>query len=360
MAEPEIRKIIHVDMDAFYASVEQRDDPALRGRPVAVGGRQRGVVMAASYEARTFGVRSAMPSVTAKRMCAELVFVKPRFEVYKEVSRQIREIFLDYTPLVEPLSLDEAYLDVTSNLKNIPLASDIAREIRARILERTGLTASAGVSYNKFLAKLASDYRKPNNQTVIPPEKGPGFVEGLDVAKFHGVGPKTAEKMKRLGINTGADLKEQSLEFLEQYFGKSGTYYYAIARGNDERRVVPNRPRKSVGSETTFMEDLGRPQEIEEGVDSVLDDVWSYCERTGMSGRTVTVKIKYADFQIVTRSRSLPAPVASRDELARTSVALVRTIFPLEKRVRLLGVSLSNMAERTDAPPPAPQLTLGL
>ncbi|MEI6202344.1 MAG: DNA polymerase IV [Enhydrobacter sp.] len=360
MAEPEIRKIIHVDMDAFYASVEQRDDPALRGRPVAVGGRQRGVVMAASYEARKFGVRSAMPSVTAKRMCAELVFVKPRFEVYKEVSRQIREIFLDYTPLVEPLSLDEAYLDVTSNLKNIPLASDIAREIRARILDRTGLTASAGVSYNKFLAKLASDYRKPNNQTVIPPEKGPGFVEGLDVAKFHGVGPKTAEKMKRLGINTGADLKEQSLEFLEQYFGKSGTYYYAIARGNDERRVVPNRPRKSVGSETTFMEDLGRPQEIEEGVDSVLDDVWSYCERTGMSGRTVTVKIKYADFQIVTRSRSLPAPVASRDELARTSVALVRTIFPLEKRVRLLGVSLSNMAERTDAPPPAPQLTLGL
>ncbi len=361
MAEPEVRKIIHVDMDAFYASVEQRDDPSLRGKPVAVGGRQRGVVMAASYEARKFGVRSAMPSVTAKRMCAELVFVKPRFEVYKEVSRQIREIFLDYTPLVEPLSLDEAYLDVTTNLKNIPLASDIAREIRARILEKTGVTASAGISYNKFLAKLASDYRKPNNQTVIPPEKGPAFVEGLDVAKFHGVGPKTAEKMKRLGIHTGADLKEQSLEFLEQYFGKSGTYYYAIARGQDERRVVPNRPRKSVGSETTFMEDLGRPQEIEEGVDSVLDDVWSYCERTGMSGRTVTVKIKYADFQIVTRSRSLPAPVASRDELARTSVALVRTIFPLEKRVRLLGVSLSNMAERADAPAPAPpQLTLGL
>jgi DNA polymerase IV len=361
MAEPEVRKIIHVDMDAFYASVEQRDDPALRGRPVAVGGRQRGVVMAASYEARKFGVRSAMPSVTAKRMCSELVFVKPRFEVYKEVSRQIREIFLDYTPLVEPLSLDEAYLDVTTNLKNIPLASDIAREIRACILERTGLTASAGISYNKFLAKLASDYRKPNNQTVIPPEKGPSFVEGLDVARFHGVGPKTAEKMKRLGIHTGADLKEQSLEFLEQYFGKSGAYYHMIARGNDERRVVPNRPRKSVGSETTFMEDLGRPQEIEQGVDSVLDDVWSHCERTGIAGRTVTVKIKYADFQIVTRSRTLATPVASRDELARTSVELVRTIFPLEKRVRLLGVSLSNMAERTDAPPPAPpQLTLGL
>ncbi len=361
MAEPEIRKIIHVDMDAFYASVEQRDDPSLRGRPVAVGGRQRGVVMAASYEARTFGVRSAMPSVTAKRLCDALVFVKPRFEVYKEVSRQIREIFLDYTPLVEPLSLDEAYLDVTTNLKNIPLASDMAREIRARILEVTGLTASAGISYNKFLAKLASDYRKPNGQTVIPPEKGPGFVQGLDVAKFHGVGPKTAEKMKRLGINTGADLREQTLEFLEQYFGKSGTYYYAIARGNDERRVVPNRPRKSVGSETTFMEDLARPKEIEDGVDSVLDDVWSYCERTGIAGRTVTVKIKYADFQIVTRSRTLAEPVASREELARTSIALVRTIFPLEKRVRLLGVSLSNMVQRTDAAAPAPpQLTLGL
>jgi len=359
MADREIRKIIHVDMDAFYASVEQRDDPALRGLPVAVGGRQRGVVMAASYEARKFGVRSAMPSVTAKRLCPDLVFVKPRFDVYKEVSRQIREIFLDYTPLVEPLSLDEAYLDVTTNLKSIPLASDIAREIRARILERTGLTASAGVSYNKFLAKLASDYRKPNGQTVIPPEKGPAFVEALPVEKFHGVGPKTAEKMKRLGIQSGADLKAQSLEFLEQYFGKSGAYYHAIARGNDERRVVPNRPRKSVGSETTFMEDLARPKEIEEGVASVLDDVWRYCERTGVAGRTVTVKIKYADFQIVTRSRTLPEPVASREILEQTSVELVRTIFPLQKKVRLLGVSLSNMARRSE-PALAPQLTLGL
>jgi len=361
MAEHEIRKIIHVDMDAFYASVEQRDDPALRGLPVAVGGRQRGVVMAASYEARKFGVRSAMPSVTAKRLCPELVFVRPRFDVYKQVSRQIREIFLEYTPLVEPLSLDEAYLDVTANLKNIPLASDIAREIRARILQKTGLTASAGVSYNKFLAKLASDYRKPNGQTVIPPEKGPAFVESLPVEKFHGVGPKTAEKMRRLGIHTGADLKAQSLEFLAQYFGRSGAYYHAIARGHDERRVVPNRPRKSVGSETTFMEDLDRPRQIEEGVASVLEDVWSYCERTGIAGRTVTVKIKYADFQIVTRSRTLPEPVASRELLQRTSVELVRTIFPLEKKVRLLGVSLSNMAELGDRPKPAPpQLTLGL
>ena len=267
MAEPEIRKIIHVDMDAFYASVEQRDAPELRGKPVAVGGRQRGVVMAASYEARTFGVRSAMPSATAKRLCAELVFVKPRFDVYKEVSRQIREIFLDYTPLVEPLSLDEAYLDVTTNLKGMPLASEIAREIRARILERTGLTASAGISYNKFLAKLASDHRKPNGQTVIPPEKGPAFVEGLPVAKFHGVGPKTAEKMNGLGIHSGADLKAQSLEFLEAVFRQGGNlllrhcpgpatidrscptgHASRSARRRPSCRTSPNRPRSRKAS----------------------------------------------------------------------------------------------------------------
>jgi len=359
MAGAEIRKIIHVDMDAFYASVEQRDDPSLRDQPVAVGGRQRGVVMAASYEARTFGVRSAMPSVTAKRLCPQLLFVKPRFEVYKEISKQIREIFLDYTPLVEPLSLDEAYLDVTTNLKGMPLASEIAREIRARILERTGLTASAGISYNKFLAKLASDHRKPDGQTVIPPEKGPAFVEGLPVGRFHGVGPKTAEKMSRLGIHTGADLKAQSLEFLQQYFGRSGTYYHAIARGHDERRVVPNRPRKSVGSETTFMADLERPAAVEDGVASVLDDVWSYCERTGIVGRTVTVKIKYADFQIVTRSRTLPEGVGSRDLLERTARELVRSVFPLEKKVRLLGVSLHNLHPREEPGMP-PQMTLAL
>ena len=361
MSPPVTRKIIHIDMDAFYASVEQRDVPELRGKPVAVGGsRERGVVMAASYEARTFGVRSAMPATTARRLCAELVFVKPRFDAYKEVSRQIRAIFLDYTPLVEPLSLDEAYLDVTTNHKNMPLASEIAREIRARILEETGLTASAGISYNKFLAKLASDHRKPNGQFVIPPEKGPAFVESLPVGRFHGVGPATEAKMKRLGIHTGADLKAQSLEFLQQYFRKSGAYYHAIARGQDERRVVPDRPRKSVGSETTFPQDLGRPIEIVEGIKSVLDDVWSYCERTGLGGRTVTVKIKYADFQFVTRSRTLPDPVASRDELERASVELVHAIFPLEKKVRLLGVSLHNLQERGVEVEAPPQLTLGL
>jgi DNA polymerase-4 len=259
---------------------------------------------------------------------------------------------------VEPLSLDEAYLDVTTNLRNMPLASEIAREIRARILEETGLTASAGISYNKFLAKLASDHRKPNGQFVIRPEKGQAFVEALPVGKFHGVGPATEAKMKRLGIHIGADLKAQSLAFLQQYFGQAGAYYYAIARGQDDRRVVPDRPRKSVGSETTFEQDLGRPIDIEEGVLSVLEDVWSYCERTGIAGRTVTVKIKYADFQIVTRSRTLAQPVASRVELERASVELVRTIVPLEKKVRLLGVSLSNMAMRVEAAPP--QLTLGL
>jgi DNA polymerase-4 len=359
MADGSIRKIIHLDMDAFYASVEQRDDPSLRGKPVAVGGsRERGVVMAASYEARRFGVRSAMPSTTARRLCAELVFVKPHFDVYKEVSRQIRAIFLEYTPLVEPLSLDEAYLDVTTNLRNMPLASEIAREIRARILAETGLTASAGISYNKFLAKLASDHRKPNGQFVIPPEKGEAFVETLAVGKFHGVGPATEAKMKRLGIHTGADLKAQTLEFLQQYFGKAGPYYYAIARGQDDRRVVPDRPRKSVGSETTFPQDLGKLADIVDGVKSVLDDVWGYCERTGIAGRTVTVKIKYADFQIITRSRTLPELVSSREELERTSVELVQSIFPLEKKVRLLGVSLSNMAERVERA--EPQLTLGL
>jgi DNA polymerase-4 len=359
MAEAETRKIIHLDMDAFYASVEQRDDPSLRGKPLAVGGsRERGVVMAASYEARQFGVRSAMPSATARRLCPELLFVRPRFDVYKEVSRQIRAIFLEYTPLVEPLSLDEAYLDVTTNLKNMPLASEIAREIRARILAETGLTASAGISYNKFLAKLASDHRKPNGQFVIRPEKGPAFVEGLPVGKFHGIGPATEARMKRLGIHTGADLKAQTAEFLQQYFGKAGAYYYAVARAQDDRRVVPDRPRKSVGSETTFPQDLGRPIEIEEGVLSVLDDVWGYCERTRMAGRTVTVKIKYADFQIVTRSRTLSAPVASRAELERTSVELVRSIFPLEKKVRLLGVSMSNLDPREAAT--SPQMTLEL
>src|SRR6202049_2121066 len=280
MSESGTRKIIHVDMDAFYASVEQRDDPALQGRPVAVGyAAKRGVVAAASYEARAFGVRSAMPSSTALRKCPDLVFVAPRFEVYRAVSQRIRSIFADYTALIEPLSLDEAYLDVSENLRGIPTAAATAAEIRARIFAETGLTASAGISYNKLLAKLASDRRKPNGQFVVTPAMGAAFVEALPVGKFHGVGPVTASKMNRLDIFTGADLRRQSLAFLQQHFGKSGPWYHAISNGEDHRPVVPDRPRKSSGSETTFSNDLTHPAEIEAGVQAMADEVWSWCEK---------------------------------------------------------------------------------
>jgi DNA polymerase-4 len=359
MAHGDIRKIIHIDMDAFYASVEQRDDPDLRGRPVAVGGSsKRGVVAAASYEAREYGVRSAMPSVTAARKCPALVFVKPRFDVYKQVSRQIREIFADYTPLIEPLSLDEAYLDVTENLKNMPSATLIARDIRARILEETGLTASAGVSYNKFLAKIASDYRKPNGQFVIPPGTGEAFVAELKVGKFHGVGPATAEKMNCLGIFTGADLRVLPLDVLQRHFGKSGAWYHAISRGQDDRPVKPDRQRKSIGSETTFFQDLGEPADVEDGVIAMVDEVWSYCQKSGVTGRTATVKVKYADFQIITRSRTAVGPFTARGQLERAAIDLVRGIYPLPKRVRLLGVTLSNLEQESVRE--SPQFELGL
>ena len=342
---PTVRKIIHVDMDAFFASVEQRDDPALRGRAVAVGGSAaRGVVAAASYEARKYGVRSAMPSVTAKRLCPDLVFVRPRFDVYKAVSRQIRAIFADYTPLIEPLSLDEAYLDVTENLKGIASATEIAREIKARIRAETELTASAGVSYNKFLAKLASDYRKPDGLFVIRPEQGPAFVETLEVGRFHGIGPVTAAKMVRLGIATGADLRARSVEFLVEHFGRAGRYYHSIARAIDERPVRPDRERKSIGSETTFDSDLASHDALVAGVRPQIEAVWTHCERTGLSGRTVTLKIKYADFQQITRSRTTPANVASGAELERISLELVADLMPLPKAVRLAGVTLSNLS----------------
>jgi DNA polymerase-4 len=342
------RKIIHLDMDAFYASVEQRDNPELRGRPVAVGGsRQRGVVAAASYEARQFGVRSAMPSVVAARQCPELAFVRPRFEVYKTVSRQIRAIFAEYTPLIEPLSLDEAYLDVTENLKQISSATQVAREIRARIWDEMQLTASAGISYNKFLAKLASDYRKPNGQFVIRPEQGLAFVETLEVGQFHGIGKVTAARLNQLGIFTGLDLRQQSEAFLRQHFGKAGSYYYAIARAEDHRPVVPDRVRKSVGSETTFEHDLTTPEELTTGLQPCLEEVWEYCQRTGVLGRTVTVKVKYADFQLITRSRTSLGAIPNRELLERLSLELLSGVLPLEKGVRLLGVSLSNL-ETTD------------
>ena len=338
-----IRKIIHIDMDAFYASVEQRDDPALKGRPVAVGHpAKRGVVAAASYEARRFGVRSAMPSTTAMRKCAELVFVPPRFDVYRAVSWRIHTIFKDYTPLVEPLSLDEAYLDVTDNLASGVTAWATAKAIRKRIHDETELTASAGISYNKFLAKLASDHQKPNGQFAIMPDEGEAFVATLPVAKFHGVGPVTAAKMHALGIETGADLRHQTLDFLRSHFGKSGSWYYELARGQDDRLVQPDRERKSSGSETTFREDLTDPDQIEAGVIAMADEVWTWCERANSRGRTVTVKIKWADFQQSTRSRSFEAPIETSDGLRQAALELIRLVFPPPKGVRLVGVTLSN------------------
>jgi DNA polymerase IV len=348
MDEGRVRKIIHIDMDAFYASVEQRDDPTLKGKPVAVGyPAKRGVVAAASYEARRFGVRSAMPSTIAMRKCSELVFAPPRFDVYREVSNQIHAIFRGYTPLVEPLSLDEAYLDVTDNLKGIPTAWETAKEIRARIYEETRLTASAGISCNKFLAKLASDYRKPNGQFAIMPDDAQAFVAILQVAKFHGVGPKTAGKMRALGIETGADLRRQTLSFLQDHFGKAGSWYHDIARGRDDRLVQPDRERKSSGSETTFPEDLTDPVQIEAGVIAMANDVWAWCEKANSRGRTVTVKIKWADFQISTRSRSMESAIQTRHGLHEVALDLIRSVFPPPKGVRLVGVTLSNFQSQS-------------
>jgi DNA polymerase-4 len=347
-----MRKIIHIDMDAFYASVEQRDNSGLRGKPVAVGhGAKRGVVAAASYEARKFGVRSAMPSITAQKKCAELIFVPPRFDVYRAISLQIRRIFADYTPLIEPLSLDEAYLDVTENLRGLPTAVSVATEIRQRIQEETSLTASAGISYNKFLAKLASDFRKPNGEFVITPEQGAGFVENLAVGKFHGIGPVTAEKMNRLGIQTGADLRSKTVGFLIANFGKSGPWYYAISRGEDDRPVRPDRERKSSGSETTFPEDLTAPDDIEREVLGQADEVWAWCEKAKAFGRTVTVKIKYADFQQATRSKSLTVPVSSQAVLREVSLGLIRSVLPTKKGIRLVGVSVSNFDAKANSNP---------
>ncbi len=347
MVEPTAgsRKIIHVDMDAFYASVEQRDNPELRGKPVAVGRSQvRGVVAAASYEARKFGVYSAMPSITAKRKCPDLIFVNPRFDAYKMISEQIRGIFAEYTSIIEPLSLDEAYLDVTENLKGIVSATRIAEQIRARIRAETELTASAGVSYNKFLAKLASDHRKPDGLFAIPPEMGPAFVETLPVRKFHGVGPATAKKMKRLGIETGRDLRAQALAFLQQHFGKASGYYYWAARGVDERPVRADRIRKSIGAENTFADDIVSCDAARDALREIAGKVWEHCKRSGSRGRTVTLKVKFANFQQITRSRTGRTQIRTRSELEEVGNALLEPLFPVKKGVRLLGVSLSSLA----------------
>jgi DNA polymerase-4 len=343
LSQPQ-RKIIHVDMDAFYASVEQRDNPDLRGKPVAVGGsRERGVVAAASYEARRFGVRSAMPSVTAKRNCPELIFVKPRFEVYKAISMQIREIFAEHTPIIEPLSLDEAYLDVTENLQGITSATEIAETIRAKIKAETDLTASAGVSYNKFLAKLASDHRKPDGLFVIRPSMGAPFVEDLPVGKFHGIGPATTARMNSHGIHIGADLRAQSLEFLQRHFGRSGSYYYWISRGIDDRPVRANRIRKSVGAENTFFEDLSEFDQMRDALQPLIEKVWRHCDMAGTRGRTVTLKIKSSDFEQITRRTTMADVIGDQLTLQQVAIDLLKAEFPLKKRVRLLGVALSSL-----------------
>ena len=343
------RKIIHIDMDAFYASVEQRDDPGLRGKPVAVGGtRERGVVAAASYEARKFGVRSAMASAVARRQCPDLIFVPARFEVYREVSRQIQAIFADYTELVEPLSLDEAYLDVTENHYGIATATEVAKAIRTRIRDETGLTASAGVSYNKFVAKLASDHNKPDGLCVVRPEQGLDFIARLPVARFHGVGPVTATRMDRLGIHTGADLRRCSREFLAQQFGKSGDYFYLAARAIDHRPVRRDRVRKSIGSENTFFHDLFSHEDLAAALKDSAETVARHAERTGKAGRTISIKLRYSDFRTLTRARTLPAPVSDAPTLIEVALALLAPLEPVEQGVRLLGVTLSSLGDGED------------
>ncbi|MGV8994664.1 MAG: DNA polymerase IV [Flavobacterium sp.] len=337
------RKIIHVDMDAFYASVEQMDNPELRGRALAVGGNEnRGVVAAASYEARKFGVRSALSSVLAKKYCPDLIFVKPRFERYKEISQQIRAIFYDYTDLVEPLSLDEAYLDVTYNKKNNPSASLIAKEIRNRILNEVGLPASAGISCNKFIAKIASDFNKPNGQKTVPPEEVESFVEVLPIRKFHGVGKVTTEKMFSLGIFTGLDLKSKSIEFLEKNFGNSAQYYHDVARGIHHSTVKSSRIAKSVAAEHTFDENLSSEVFMADKLADIALQVEKRIQKHNVAGKTVTLKIKYSDFTTQTRSKTLPYYISDAAMLLETAKNLLYQDV-LKDSVRLLGISLTNL-----------------
>lgn len=337
------RKIIHVDMDAFYASVEQLDNPDLIGKPLAVGGSEnRGVVAAASYEARKFGVRSAMSGAQAKRNCPDLIFVSPRFDRYKEISQKIRKIFFEYTDLVEPLSLDEAYLDVTQNKKGNPSASLIAEEIRQRIFQEVGLTASAGISVNKFVAKVASDINKPNGQKTINPEEVEAFLENLDIKKFYGIGKVTTEKMYQQGIFTGKDLKSKPLEYLELHFGKSGTHYYYIVRGIHNSEVKPNRITKSVAAEHTFNSNLTSEIYMEERLEQIAMELSRRLSKHKISGKTVTLKIKYSDFSQHTRSKTLPYFISDKGLIFST----IRELLYQEKMknsVRLLGISLSNL-----------------
>lgn len=338
------RKIIHIDMDAFYASVEQRDHPEYRGKPLAVGGsRERGVVAAASYEARKFGIHSAMSSKIAYRKCPDIIFVKPRFDVYKQVSAQIRAIFLDYTDLVEPLSLDEAYLDVTHNKKDMPSATLIAREIKQRIKEQTGLTASAGISVNKFLAKIASDYNKPDGLYLVAPDQAESFIEKLEVKKFYGVGKVTAEKMHSLGIQTGLDLKQWSEANLIRHFGKAGRFYYNIARGIDHREVSPDRIRKSVGTENTFEEDLSGYGVMYAALEEIATDLMERLKRHGIYGKTLTLKVKFASFEQITRSKTMLSAIDNQDLLMKLTGELLQQVDTENTKVRLLGLAVSNL-----------------
>lgn len=339
-----MRKIIHVDMDAFYASVEQRDNPELKGKPVVVGGNPngRGVVSTCSYEARKYGIHSAMASSIAYRLCPHAVFVPPRFDVYKTVSDQVRRIFHEYTDLVEPLSLDEAYLDVTENKKNIPYATDVARDILKRIQQETGLTASAGVSFNKFLAKVASDINKPNGLTVVTPKLAPQFIDRLAVGKFHGVGKVTEKKMHQMGIKTGADIKKLTREELVQRFGKVGNYYYCIANGQDDRPVNPHRERKSIGQERTFQVDIDDRDQMLEKLGKLAESIEDYMKKKNIKGRTVTLKVKYFDFKSITRSITLDEPVFESSVMMAHVPALLAKTDAGTKKVRLLGISISN------------------
>lgn len=356
-----LRKIIHVDMDAFFASVEQRDDPALRGKPVAVGGAGgRGVVAAASYEARRFGVRSAMPSVTAQRLCPDLVFVRPRFDAYKEASRQIRRVFEHYTPIIEPLSLDEAYLDVTEDKLGIGSATRIADLIRQEIRAKTRLTASAGVSYNKFLAKLASDQNKPDGMCIIRPGEGAQFVAGLPIRRFHGVGPKAEEKMQRLAIATGADLAAKDIAFLRAHFGSMADYLFRAARGIDLRPVAAHRIRKSVGGERTFSEDIGSGSALRDTLETIIAIVWERIEAAEARGRTVTLKLKFTDFQIMTRATSQPYYVNGRAEFAKLARAMLEAELPLRGPIRLMGLTLSGLEGAEEEKPPRDEAQLRL
>ncbi|MBU1219712.1 DNA polymerase IV [Myxococcota bacterium] len=342
------RKIIHIDMDAFYASVEQRDNADYRGKPIAVGGSpdgRGGVVATCSYEARKYGIHSAMPSKRAQKLCPHLIFVYPRFEVYKRVSEQIREIFSRYTDLIEPLSLDEAYLDVTQDKQGIGSALEIAEQIRTAIKTELNLTASAGVSVNKFVAKVASDMNKPDGLTFIGPSKVESFIESLPVEKFFGVGKVTAEKMKKMGLHTGSDLKKLSEADIVMHFGKVGRFYYKIVRGIDERRVEPHRETKSVGAEDTFAKDLTTFEEMAYELDRIANIVHKRMLKHKTKGRTVTLKIKFSDFRQITRNRSFPHPIDDLELIIKTARDLLKIAIVGDVKVRLLGISVSNLGD---------------